>query len=482
LKRTLHDLRHYHLTTFDMGQLVPVSCVEALPGDTFQGETSALVRVTPQLKPLMHPVDVRIHHFFVNNRILWSDWEGFITGATSTNVPTISGGAHTEGDLSDYLGVYDDASNTFNALPVRAYNKIYNEYYRDKDIISEVSEDTNTVQKALWEKDYFTTARAEAQQGTAVSLPLGTSAPVMGIGLYGSGIQSSSSFTARESDGVADSTTGWVHEESPASAGDAQLMIAEGTTGYPNVYADLSNATAATIAELRNAMGLQKYAEARAIYGDDYVSYLRYYGIKPSDARLNRPEYLAGGKVPISFSEILNQTGANTPGAMVGHGVGAVKSNRFRYFCEEHGWIMTIMSVMPKAVYVNNLPRKWSRSDKEDYWTRELEGVGAQTVLNKETYAAHSTPDGTFGYQGRYDEYRSEQSRVSAEMRNSTNYDWHMGRIFGGDTALNSSFLECSPTKRCFADQTEDSLWVMVNNDFRARRMVSRRSWTGGVR
>ena len=163
MKRSKHNLSHYHLTSFDMGELVPVGLMEVLPGDSFQQQTSALLRVTPQLKPVMHPVQVHIKHFYVPSRILWTGWEDFITGESATAPPTISGSAHSEGTLSDYMGVYDDASNDFSALPIRAYNKIFNEYFRDQDLVSEVSEDTNTVQKVSWAKDYFTSARPWVQ-------------------------------------------------------------------------------------------------------------------------------------------------------------------------------------------------------------------------------------------------------------------------------------------------------------------------------
>ncbi len=452
-----------------MGQLIPIQTLETLPGDLIQMSSSAMVRITPQLKPLMHPIDVRIHHFYVVNRNLWSGWEAHITGKTAGTIPTIAGGAHTEGDLSDYMGVYDDASNTFIALPIRGYNAIYNNFYRDKDIISAVSEDTNTIQKIAWGKDYYTTARAEKQQGTAVSLPLGTRARIATDLTSNTEINIWNSVSAARKDLATAGT-----------AGDSvyQKSTVTNDSSTEELYADLTNATAATIADLRNSMALQKYAEARATYGDDYVDYLRFLGVKPSDARIDRPVYLGGGKQTIAFSEILNTTGANTPGAMVGHGIGAVRSNKFRYYCEEHGWIISMLSIRPKSIYVNGLHRKWSRADKEDYYTKELEGIGVQSILNKELAADHATPAGVFGYSGRYDEYRSEPSRCSAEMRNSTNYDWHMGRILT-DPALNQTFVECSPTKRCFADQTEDSCWVMVNNRVTAKRAVSKHAWTG---
>jgi len=466
MKRSKHNLSHYHLTTADMGQLIPIGCVEALPGDSFRHQTSALIRVTPQLKPLMHPVQARIHHFFVPNRLVWSGWEEFITDQSgAAAVPTIAGGAHTEGDLSDYLGIYDDASNAFSALPIRAYNKIYNEYYRDQDIIAEVNEDTNVVQKIAWGKDRFTAARSSPQQGTAVSLPLGTSAPISWDGADSSDV---GIYSTVDSDTIPMDVTTTVKARFESSAVDG-------------LYADLTGATAATISELREAFALQKYAEARANWGENYVDYLKYIGVNPSDSRLQRPEFLGGGRQGLSFSEVLNTTGANTPGAMVGHGIGAMRSNKYQRYFEEHGWVISLLSVRPRSIYVEALPKKFTRFNMEDYYQKELAGIGDEEVLNKEMYAPDSGPDDVFGYSPRYDTYRHENSYVSAEMRNSTNYDWHLGRIFGGDVALNQSFIECSPTKRAFAEQSEDSLWIMVNHNIQARRMVNKNAHYAGL-
>jgi len=487
MKRSKHNLSHYHLTTADMGQLIPIGCVEALPGDSFRHQTSALIRVTPQLKPLMHPIQARIHHFFVPNRLVWSGWEEFITDQSgAAAVPTISGGAHTEGDLSDYLGIYDDASNDFSALPIRAYNKIYNEYYRDQDVIAEVSEDTNVVQKIAWGKDRFTAARSSPQQGTAVSLPLGTSAPVRGIGVLNAGIGTTTTRTVREAGNSATTDIdGWeiISTQETISGSQAKLVMEENGAGtpYPAIHADLSNATAATIAELREAFALQKYAEARANWGENYVDYLKYIGVNPSDSRLQRPEFLGGGRQGLSFSEVLNTTGANDPGSMVGHGIGAMRSNKYQRYFEEHGWVISLLSVRPRSIYVEALPKKFTRFNMEDYYQKELAGIGDEEVLNKEMYAPDSGPDDVFGYSPRYDTYRHENSYVSAEMRNSTNYDWHLGRIFGGDVALNQSFIECSPTKRAFAEQSEDSLWIMVNHNLQARRMVNKNAHYAGL-
>ncbi len=465
MKRSNFNMSNYKVLSCDMGELIPIQNQEVLPNDVWQGESTALIRVTPQLKPLMQPVEVRIHHFYYSNRKMWTGWEDHITGKSAGTIPTIAGSAFSAGTLSDYLGAYDDASNTMVAFPVRMYNACYNNFYRDKDIISEVATDTDTIQPVAWGKDYFTTARAELQQGTAVSLPLGTSADVHTAAAAGGNI-------GIYSDSTAD------HQLLDADLGAVDVSTTTTNAETNKMYADLSSATSATIAQLRNSLALQKYAEARTIYGDSYVDYLRYLGVRPSDGRLDRPIYLGGGKTTIAFSEILNTTGANTPGAMVGHGIAAVKSNKFRYFCEEHGFIQTYLSVRPKSLYVNGLPRMFSRADKEDYYTHELEGIGAQSILNKELAADHTTPGGTFGYSGRYDEYRSCPSSVAAEMRTSTNYDFHMGRILS-DPALNTAFLNCVPTKRAFAEQSAHSLWVFANNHTIAKRAVSKRAWTG---
>jgi hypothetical protein len=463
MRRNKHSLSHYHLLTCDMGELVPVGCIEVLPGDTFQQQTSALVRVTPQLKPLMHPVQVRLHHFFVPNRLLWSGWEDFITGKSETPPPTISGGTHTSGSLIDYLGVYDDASTDFSALPVRAYNLIYNEFYRDQDLITEVSTDSTTLQKVSWAKDYFTSSRPWSQKGDAVTIPIGETAPINFEGANGDHIG--------------------IHAD---DGGDGRLQPSDASSNTWQstaplqgnyIYADLSQASAVDVRDFREAFALQRYQEARSRYGSRYTEYLRYLGIRPSDARLQRPEYLGGGRQTIAFSEVLNTAsngGTDPIGEFGGHGIAALRSNRYRRFFEEHGFVITLMSVRPRSIYTNGIHKKFTRTTKEDYYQKELESIGQQEIYNRELYAAHTNPDSVFGYTDRYREYKEEPSRVSGNFHESSEYDWHMGRIFSSDIALNQSFVECLPTKRCFAEQSNDSLFVMVNHSVQARRMVKR--------
>lgn len=476
-KRNLHNLSHQRLLTCDMGELVPVSCVEALPGDSFRHSASMLLRVAPLVAPVMHAVDVRLHSFFVPNRLIWDNWEDFITGGNSGNDATVhptitvnSGAGFAVGSLADYLGVPTGVDDLpVSALPFRAYARIWNDYFRDQDLQSELTIDTgdgadtttNTDLKFIsWAKDYFTMARAWPQRGDEVTLPLGTSARV----------------ATDVADGVDVSVWSTADGASRKLRADAAFVNRDsGTAGTSDLYADLSNATAASVADLRRAIALQSYQEARAMYGAEYVDYLRYaFGVTPDDARLQRPEYLGGGRQTISFSEVL-QTGPDSTdggvGEMLGHGISAMRSRSYVKFFTEHGLVLTLLSVRPRNVYVDGLHRSWSRTTKEDYYQKELEFIGQQAVLNKEVYWPHTTPNGTFGYMDRYAEYRHHPSHVSGLFRTTLNH-WHLARDFSADVALNEAFIKCEPGRRINADTASDNLYVMVNHNLRARRPV----------
>lgn len=488
MKRSKFSLSNYKLLTGDMGELLPVGLTEVLPGDTIQQATSALIRVSPLMAPVMHPVQVRIHHWFVPHRMVWEDFENFITGGPDGNdasvFPTITIGAGgvSIGDLGDYLGVPVDVDNIeVSALPFRGYARIWNEYYRDQDlqnkaIISLASgadiTTSTALKKVCWEKDYFTTSRPWTQKGDEISLPLGTTAPVVSDGTP-IHLAGSTQGTSRH---VQSGVNGGPFTGLELEAMDVWENLKFGTgTG---LEADLTNATASTVNQLREAFALQRYKEARARYGSRYTEYLRYLGVKSSDARLDRPEYLGGGRQTIQFSEVL-QTGVTTDGDdtagvgnLRGHGIGALRSNRFRKFFEEHGYVFTFMSVLPKTMYAQGLARHWNRRSKEDFFQKELQFIGQQEVLNKEIYAAHADPDDPFGYQDRYDEYRRTESSIAGDFRDTLDH-WHMARIFAGEPTLNDSFVTADPTKRIHAVTTEDVLWIMANHSIQARRMVA---------
>lgn len=483
MKRNKFSLSHYKLLTCDMGELVPIACFEVLPGDTIQQLTACLLRVSPLLSPVMHPVRVRLHHWFVPIRLIWEDWEDFITGgADGTSVPDhpiLSLASVTEGTLLDYLGITPDSYSPnleISALPVRAYQLIFNSHYRDQDLVTEAALDTasgtdsttsQSLQKIAWEKDYFTTSRPWTDKGDVVTIPLGDSAPITGFGVAGQ-TPSGSSGTSYETDG-----TGSVsYANYWNDAGNLRVEQDPNNVGFPNIRADLGSATGIDINDLRLAVAIQKYQEARAKYGSRYVEYLRYLGVRPSDARLQNPEYLGGGRQVIQFSEVLSTDGSNT-GDMKGHGISALRSGRYRRFMEEHGFVMTLMSVVPKAIYTESLHRSYLRLVKEDYFQRELQTIGEQEITNREAQINHSSPSDVFGYQARYDEYRSMPSNIAGEFRSTLDH-WHYGRIYSGDIALNSSWVTATPTKRVNASSGTDCLYVMANHSIQARRLIHR--------
>jgi len=497
MKRSKHSLSNYKLLSCDQGQLVPIGLQEVLPGDSFQHSTSALIRVAPLATPVMHPVRARIHHFFVPHRLVWDDWEKFITGGPdgldASVFPTITttpGTGYSVGSLGDYLGVPPGvASLEVSALPFRSYALIFNEFFRDQDLVTPLTIDTTSgpdtttniaLQKAAWERDRFTLARATAQKGAAVTLPLGTSAPVLGIGKINQTFEKAGPTTVYESDGTTSSYSSYMEFDS-SSANELAAMESQliGGTRWPNIRADLSLATAATISELRTAFALQQYAENRSLYGSRYTDYLAFLGVKSSDARLQRPEYLGGGVETIQFSEVV-QTAPGTYdsdeyplGQLGGHGIGAMKSNKYQRFFEEHGYVISLLSVLPKTIYAQGITKTWNRRTKEDFFQQELQFVGQDEIPYKEVYAAHSTPNGTFGYIDRYDDYRRAESTIAGEFRTTLD-SWHMARIFSSEPALNSTFVTANPTDRIYADTTSNELQVMVNHKIRARRIVSK--------
>lgn len=483
MKRSKFSLSNYKLFSCDLGELVPCGLTEVLPGDTIQQATSALIRCSPMVAPAMHPVHARIHHWYVPHRLVWDEWEDFITGGpdgmNASVFPTItfaSGAA--VGSLADYLGVPTGiAGLEVSALPFRAYAMIWNEWYRDQDLQAELALDTDSgtdtttnvaLQNVAWEKDYFTSSRPWEQKGPAITIPLGTQAPVKGIGFNGG-------FSAGPSPSLRVSPTGTDTYANYALGGTMYVNATGSTpTSNPNIFADLTNASAVTVNVLREALALQRYEEARARYGSRYVEYLRYLGVRSSDARLQRPEYLGGGKQTIQFSEVLAtaETDDTPIGSLKGHGIGAMRSNRYRRFIEEHGYVLSFLSVKPKTIYAQGLPRTWNRRTKEDFWQKEFQHIGQQEVLNKEVYAAHASPNGTFGFQDRYDEYRRSESTIGGEFRSVLDF-WHFARIFGSSPALNADFVKCVPPERPFAVPSEDVLYVMANHKIQARRLVA---------
>ena len=510
-KRNKFSLSHHKILSCRMGQLVPIGLTEVLPGDTVQHATTGLIRCAPLVSPVMARADVRIHHFFVPMRLLWDNWEDMITGGPDGRdnhvVPTVQSpsGGWTTGSLGDYLGIPTGIDCAVNALPFRAYNLIYNEYYRDEDLIDPLVFNTGDsgdnasdylVRNICWEKDYFTSARPWTQKGDAVTIPVDAGdVDVSGLTVEPSGylklkglatgspydpavadsiperfvtIDSSSSGSSLHSDQMVNYGTHAIYSSGLKVGGS----ISSGSEGVGTIGS-------INVDDLRLALSLQRFKEARSRFGSRYVEYLRYLGVASSDARLQRPEYLGGGRSPLQFSEVLQTAEGTDPvGTMRGHGITALRSNRYRRFFEEHGYVLSLVSVRPKTVYTNMLPRTFIRQTKEDFFQPELQHIGQQEVFNKELNASSSNPDGVFGYQDRYNEYRYHESSVAGEFRDILNY-WHMARDISGDFALNESFVTCTPTDRIFAapgtpENPQDTLYCFFNHSIQARRLMSK--------
>lgn len=484
------SLSHQRNLTFDMGELIPIMWKNVYPGDRFRHRTDLVLRLTPLLAPVLHKVDVRIHHFYVPFFQIWDDMEDFYTGgADGTSTPTapyidLNAATVAEGSLLDYLGIppanYTGSGIEINALPVRAYSHIFNEYYRDLDLVTALTIDTTSgadtttntsVQNIAWSKDEFTACRPWPQKGTAVSIPLAGEAPVSGIGVVGAAGGASGAIM-RETEGTApvDYAGSWTDTSNV-------IGIEEDSSNadYPNIYADLSGATGVSIAQLRESVGLNEFMERIARHGNRYMDLLAQRGVKGDDARLGNPVYLGGGKNAIQFSEVVAQgteSGSTNLGDLAGHGVASVQSNRYVKFFKEHGLVMSMLSVRPKSVYTQAIPREFFLTTKEDYYNPELAGIGDQIITNKEVYSEHSSPDGTFGYGPRYNECRYIANSVHGGFHSDYN-DWHLGRIHSGDIALNSSFINCNPSKRIFAEQTKDALKATVFHSLQAIRPMT---------
>ena len=473
IRRNKHSLSNLETCTFDPGEFVPIGLTEILPGDSIQHKTDSVIRALPILAPLMHEVEIIITHSYVPYRLVWDDWEDFITGGddglNASTLPTIdfSGAAVAKGDLAHYLGLPVGFNSTASALPFRAYAKFWNDHIRDEELQTELTIDTTsgadtTTSTALknvnWARDRYTGSNANEQLGTAIGLPLGTSADVL----------TNSDCTAASNMQVArDATANGVYIHDSGT----------GTIGADKLYADLSGATAATINELREAIALQKFAEMRQIYGSTYEKLIEHdFGVTPRDQRLQNSEILSRGRGILQFSEVLAtaETGTSVDvGDMKGHAIARVKSNKYRKFFPEFGYLMSYVAIRPKPVYSQGVDRHWLKSTKEDYYSPHLEHMGMQEITNREIKFDHSTPGGTFSYEPRYNEYRKKHNAYRGEFTDTLNY-WHMGRDLSGDPALNSSFITCSPTNRVFAQSATDNILGMFSHSIQARRLVKK--------
>lgn len=463
-------------TTFNAGQLIPIFCEEVLPGDTFKVHGTLFGRMATPITPVMDNLHLETFFFFVPNRIVWSNWVRFMgeqpnpSDSISFTLPTITSpvGGYAALSVFDYFGLPTvgqlvvNGSYTSQSLPLRAYNLIWNDWFRDENLQNSVVENLGDGPDAVANynllrrgkrKDYFTGALPFVQKGLAVQLPLGTSAPVVSNGVNMQMRAGTDALTTRT--------------RVAAGANSGDVLVAAGTAGATmnwgaagasttGLVTDLSAATAANVNQIRQAFQVQKLLERDARGGTRYTELVRaHFGVISPDARLQRPEYLGGGHTAININPVAQTTGTgasgqSTPlGALAGYGTFLGQYHGFSQSFTEHGYIIGLCSVRADLTYQQGVRKHWNRSTRYDFYFPVFQALGEQAVLNREIYADGTINDPlVFGYQERWAEYRYNPSQITGLFKSTTagTIDiWHLSQRFTSLPTLNSTFIEDNP-------------------------------------
>lgn len=482
IPRSAFDRSHGFKTTFDAGYLVPILVDEALPGDTFNVNLTGFARLSTPLFPIMDNLRMETFFFAIPYRLVWDNWQKFCGERTNPNdnneysVPVVNNAINLANEtIYDYMGLPTlvNATYEFSALPLRAYNLVYNEWFRDQNLQDSVTVSTGdgpdnvnlyTLLRRGKRHDYFTSCLPWLQKGDAVLLSLGQEAPVKGIAkqnqtflagnqvVYEPGTYTGTvTYTSSANTSCSDATRSFYVSEDPDHV------------GYPHIRADLSLAIGPSVNELRQAIQVQRILERDARSGTRYTEIVQsHFGVTSPDARLQRPEYLGGGSSPVNIVPVA-RTDANV-GKLAAFGQAAFTGHGFVKSFTEHCIILGLVNVRGDLTYQQGLDRMWTRESRFDFYWPALAHLGEQAVLNKEIYLDAATVGNgvynqVFGYQERFAEYRYKPSKITGKFRSNdagSLDSWHLATEFGGTPALDATFIvDNPPLDRCIAVPTE---------------------------